>query len=102
MAFPIERNLQKLQDREIIGTQCDAAVDCWFTAGGKTMPRLCKLKGPQEEIITIQNISVMKEEQKFYAGIHAKKHWCKAEHNGVMMQFYLVFYPEECRWKIVI
>jgi len=100
--FPVQRNLERLQDRQITGNQYDAAVDCWFTADGKTMPRFCKLKGTEEEIITIRDIRILKEEQKFYAGIHAKKHWCETEHNGGLMRFCLVFYPEDGVWKIVM
>ncbi|MGL6199824.1 MAG: hypothetical protein ACRC3H_12920 [Lachnospiraceae bacterium] len=50
MAFPVERNTQRLQEREIPGTQLNAAVDCWFTAEGKTMPRFCKIEGTEGEL----------------------------------------------------
>ncbi|MGL6198239.1 MAG: hypothetical protein ACRC3H_04815 [Lachnospiraceae bacterium] len=51
------------------------------------MPRFCKIKVTEEELITIRNIRILKEEQKLYAGIPAKKHWCEVEHNGVYAVF---------------
>ena len=102
MGFPVERYSEKLHDRQIPGTQLNAAVDCWFTSEGKTIPRFCKIEGTEGELITIRNIRILKEEQKIYAGIPSKKHWCEAEHNRVMMRFFLVFYSEDCVWKIVI
>lgn len=84
MSFPVEGNSKKLKGSEI----SKAAVDCWFTTEGKTMPRFSKLKGAEEELITIRNIRILKEEQKLYAGIPAKKHWYEAEHNGVLMLFF--------------
>jgi len=102
MAFPTGSNIQKLQDRAIDGVQHDAAVDCWFTATGETIPRLVKVKGAEEEIITIKDIQTFKVEQKFYGGTHCRKHWCRAEMNGIVKEFLLLFYVDECKWRIVI
>lgn len=101
MSFPAEHYIEKMQERAIIGTQKDAAVNCSFTANGRTIPRICRIEGEEGEIITIDNIRIIKVEHKLYAGIPATKHWCEAEHNGIMKQFYLVFYPNDSKWKLI-
>jgi len=104
MAFPIEHNIEQLQEREISGVRIDAAVDCWYTSKGKSIPHLVKIKNDDGEIIEINSIKILKKEQKFYAGIRSRKFWCRSVDNGVTKDFYLLHFPDEGdgTWKLIM
>lgn len=102
MAFATESNIERLQEKELIGCQKDAAVDCWFTSTGKSIPRLVKIQDDTGALLTIGNIRILKTEQKFYAGILARRYWCRAAAGDVEKAFVLVFYPEANKWKMII
>ena len=102
MSFAIKRNIEKLQEKSLSGTQREAAVDCWFTATGRGMPRLVKMKDDAGALLTLENIRVLKTEQKFYGGILARKCWCETVADDYKIEFILLFYPEENRWKVML
>ena len=51
MAFGIGINTEHTEQEPLSGTYHEVAVQCWFTATGKSLPLMLKVKGEDEEII---------------------------------------------------
>lgn len=102
MAFGIGTNTEVLDCGEIAENLEEVAVKCWFTSTGKAMPLMMKIKTNEEEIITIDDIHVIKSDKQWYAGIYNIKYYCEAMVQGRMLGFILYFCPEECAWKLQI
>ena len=102
MAFGIGVNTEHREQKPLLGTYHEAAVQCWFTAGGKTMPLMLKVRGEDGEIVQISHIQVLTAEKQWYAGILNWKYCCRAEILGRQVDFVLLFCPEECAWKLVV
>ena len=56
MAFGIGINTEHTEQEPLSGTYHEVAVQCWFTATGKSLPLMLKVKGEDEEIIQINHI----------------------------------------------
>ena len=91
MAFGIGINTEHTEQEPLSGTYHEVAVQCWFTATGKS-----------EEIIQINHIQVLTVEKQWYAGILNWKYRCQAVLLGKQINFVLLFCPEDCAWKLVV
>lgn len=83
------------------GVQRQIACDCWFTSGGKTIPRLIKVMDEDGTLQTIPVTQVLASEQKNYAGIHTVEHICRIPIGEREETVKLIFVNESCCWKIV-
>lgn len=79
-----------------------AAVGCWFTSKGESMPLMMKVETEQREIVAVKDIQLLTSEKQWYAGIMTVKYRCRAVLNGMQKEFILLFRPDECTWKIVL
>lgn len=102
MAFGIGTNTEPTEQEPLSGVYHDVAVQCWFTANGKSQPLMLKVKGADEEIIQISHIQVLTIEKQCYAGILNWKYRCRAELLGKRIDFVLLFCPEDTTWKMVV
>lgn len=102
MAFGIGINTEHTEQETLSGTYHEVAVQCWFTATGKSLPLMLKVKGEDEEIIQINHIQVLTVEKQWYAGIVNWKYRCQAVLLGKQINFVLLFCPEDCAWKLVV
>jgi len=102
MAFPVEHNIEVTKERAIKGRLRDAAVDCWFTSTGRSIPHLIKFENEEGQICTLNNIRVLKSEQKMYAGILTHKYVCQTVNNDTEKEFTLAYYPDESKWKLFL
>ena len=91
MAFGIGINTEHTEQEPLSGTYHEVAVQCWFTATGKSLPLMLKVKGEDEEIIQINHIQVLTVEKQWYAVLLGKQ-----------INFVLLFCPEDCAWKLVV
>ncbi len=82
--------------------QQEVAVDCWFTSAGRMMPLRMKCR-EAERILTVEPITVIKEEESRFAGILVHIFYCKASLNGQSeKEFQLLFYVEQCKWRAAV
>lgn len=102
MAFGIGVNTEQTDQEAVKGVFREAAVKCWFTASGRSMPLMLKVETEDGEITEIDHIQVLTAERQRYAGILNWKYCCQAEVGGQMREFILLFCPEECAWKVVV
>lgn len=104
MAFGAEHMLPRteaLPAGRVRGGMREAAVECWFTAGGRAMPLMMKVQDDEQRIWKISDIRVVRREKRSYAGIPAWEYRCRAPAGEREEEFLLLFYPEECRWKVL-
>ena len=101
MAFGIGINTEHTKSNKPTGTYMDVAVKCWFTATGKSMPLMMKVK-IEDDIVAVENIHVLSSEKQYFAGILNFKYRCRALVWERMMEFVLLFSPEDCAWMLVI
>ena len=87
MAFGIGINTEHTEQEPLSGTYHEVAVQCWFTATGKSLPLMLKVKGEDEEIIQINHIQVLTVEKQWYAGILNWKYRCQAVLLGKQINF---------------
>lgn len=102
MGFGIGIHPESLEAGQNKGTLIEAAVQCWFTATGRAMPLMAKIKNKEEEILKIAPIHIMKTEKKRYAGILTWEYRCRTEMDGREYFFVLQFWPEDCKWTLKI
>lgn len=102
MGFAIETQEAKRQERAVRGHYQKVAVGCWFTSTGRSIPQ--KLKFEDEEGIrhVVDNIQVIKSDQKHYAGILAQRYDCRAVIHGISREFILLYHPGENTWDMVL
>lgn len=101
-AFGIGTNTEHTEQKELSDIYHDAAVQCWFTSTGKSIPLMVKVQGEDEELVKINHIQVLSVDKQWYAGILNWKYRCRAELLGKRLDFILLFCPEECSWKLVV
>ena len=102
MAFGAAVYTEHPQERAPSGAYRDAAVKCWFTASGRSMPLMLKVKDDRGEIIQIGPIQVITCEKQNFAGISAWRYECQASLEGRRIAFTLLFFPERCCWQVVM
>lgn len=100
MAFGIGTNTEKPDSGKIKGVQEDIACDCWFSSTGKAIPRFIKYQDKDGVIHSIYDIQVITAEDKHFCGIKSREYKCRAQKDGYEYFFRLIFWQEECRWKL--
>lgn len=101
MAFGIGINHSQTEAGPLCRKQQRVAVACWFTSQGRAMPLWMKYQDSTGRCHRIDDIFVMQEDEKHYAGILTREYRCRAELEGLQIQFTLCFFPETCEWKLV-
>ena len=101
MAFRLGDIAEKKQDSVLTGIQREVACDCWFTSGGKTMPRMIKLMDEQGVVQTVREIHLLFSEEKMYSGIRTVEHICSIVINDRKEMVKLIYTKENCQWSIV-
>ena len=100
MAFGIGTNTRVADAGMLRARQEEIAVDCWFTSTGVMHLRRMKVRN-EDEIIQIDNIRVLLEEEKRYAGVLVREFRCSAVIEDREQCFTVIFYPEQCIWKLL-
>lgn len=100
MAFGIGTNTELPNSGTFRGKLKEAACSCWFTSTGSATPRMLKYVDEDGVIRTLQNITVLQEEQKYYNGIPTREYRCETEIEGISYSFLLLFRPENCTWSL--
>lgn len=101
MGFAIGTQKEKLEEKEINGHYQKVAVGCWFTAKGRVIPKMLKYEDKDGLRHTLNDIHVLRSEQKHYAGIFMQKYDCCVVTNGQMRNFLLLYHPGENTWDMV-
>jgi hypothetical protein len=100
-AFGIGTNTEKTENKRSEKRLQPAAVKCWFTAKGKASPLMLKIQ-EGDELLEIRPIQVLTVDREFYAGIPILRYCCQAPVGNRMVEFTLLFYPEDQTWKLEI
>ena len=101
-AFGIGTNMESFDSGAIRGRQIQIACKTWFTSNGSVKPLSFKFEGDDGMIQTVGAVSVSYSEDKNYSGILSREYGCRAVIGGLMHEFKLVFFPEECRWIMIL
>lgn len=102
MGFMVGTQSEKLQEKTVNGHLKKVAVDCWFTSEGRTMPRFVKYEDEDGCRQILNDIEVIKSNQKLYAGITVQRYDCRAIDAGKVKEFVLLFHPGKNTWDMVI
>ena len=102
MLYAMDTGKEKTHERAIEGKYLKAAVECWFTSSGRTIPQRLKYEDDDGILHTLDKIRLIRMEQKHYAGVYLKRYDCCAMVEERMQGFTLVFNPESGVWKIVM
>ena len=102
MGFSLEPQKEILQEKAVRGRYCKVAVGCWFTAGGKAIPQMLKYEDEEGCLHRIDSIQVFSSDQKHYSGILMQRYDCRAEVEGTLREFSLLYHPGENTWDMVI
>lgn len=78
------------------------ACKSWCTKDGVMMPLSFKFEGEDGGLHYVSDISTNCTEEKNYSGIPSREFMCRAVIGGLMQEFKLIFYPEECKWVMVV
>lgn len=79
----------------------EAAVKCWFTSKGNPMPLMLKTMS-DNEVIAVNHIEVLSADSRKEFGTVNWFFRCQAPIHGRMLEFFLMFYSKECKWKIFV
>lgn len=101
MGMGIGINVQEKEGGEIIGKQEDVGVLTWFTATGKVIPKLLKVRMEDGQIYAIENIKVIGRDHTHYCGLTANTFNCSAMLGARCYYFRLIYYLRNQEWKIV-
>lgn len=72
------------------------ACDCWFTAGGRMIPRFFKVREDDETYqITVQ--SILKQEEQYHVGIPVTIYTCLVNESRMIR---LHYFHETHIWKL--
>ena len=100
MAFGIGINSQQADAGAVKGSQRKIACDCWFTATGKIIPRMLKIRDEDGEIRVIKQIVVHSQEAKNYCGIPSVEFDCTLPVLEHEIPARLIYYQTENRWVL--
>ncbi|HIS32080.1 MAG TPA: hypothetical protein IAB44_11120 [Candidatus Limivivens intestinipullorum] len=102
MSFLLEGQEERLQERRVAGKYRKAAVSCWFTSKGRSIPQLVKYEDEEGRIRCIRQIRLLKAEEKYFAGIRMKRYDCCSQEDGIRRNFILLYHVEEGTWDLVL
>lgn len=101
MAFGEQFYLDRKEWGEIRGIKQKVAVGCWFTSTGRMMPKMLKYQDAGGRIRCLEEIEILKTEEKYYAGSLVRRYDCLTRKDGREYEFMLLFYPEACFWRMI-
>lgn len=101
MGFRLGDITEKTEAGALRGTRLQVACDCWFTSGGRTIPRLIKLMDEEGVLHMIPVVQLLSSEQKNYSGIHTVEHICRIPVGDREETVRLIFTNENCQWALV-
>lgn len=101
MGFTLGEIRERTQAGPLRGIHREIACDCWFTSGGKTIPRLIKVMDEEGCLQTIPIHRVLSSEKKNYSGIRTIEHICQIPVGEREETVKLVFTSENCKWAII-
>jgi hypothetical protein len=93
---------ETLQEHAVRGVYHKVAVGCWFTASDRAIPQMIKYETEDGEIRTLHNIQIVRTERKHYAGILSQKYVCRANVEGRIWEFILLYHMESNHWDLII
>ena len=102
MGFALESQEEKLHERAVRGRYHKVAVLCWFTSTGKAMPKAVKYEDEENCLQMINQIQILKTDEKHYAGILRQRYDCRAVIDDRIQQFTLLYHPGENTWDMMI
>lgn len=100
--FGIGTNENGIDSGTLRGHIYAVACKTWFTASGSAKPLSFKFQGDDGQIQTVENLTIRYTEDKNYSGIPSKEYGCEAIIGGLRHSFKLIFYPENCKWEMVV
>lgn len=101
-SFGIGINTKNIDSVEVKGKIYHVACKVWFTSTCSLRPLSLKFEGDDGIIQGITNINIMSVEDKKYSGIPSKEYQCTAIIGGLLHEFKLIFYIDDCKWIMVI
>lgn len=101
MGFSIETVKERPQEHAVKGCYRKAAVGCWFTSNGKSIPMLVKFEDEDGVRHMLKDIHIKKTEQKYYAGVLSRRYDCSTVIDGRNRNFTLLYHPETGIWDMV-
>ena len=102
MAFETSIEVHKVNSGVIRGIRKDVACMSWFPQGKDPFPISFKFKDDNDEIQTVRNIRIISIEDKAYDGIPSKEYQCMAIVGGLLHEFKMIFFLENCQWQLII
>ena len=102
MGFAIGAQEEKRQEHAVRGHYQKVAVGCWFTSTGRAIPQKLKFEDEEGFRHMVDEIQVIKSDQKHYAGILAQRYDCRAVIYGMYRDFTLLYHPGENTWDMVM
>lgn len=102
MGFVVEARKEVGQEAAIRGHYKKVAVGCWFTSTGRGIPQIVKYEDEEGCIRTLNNIQVLKTDQKNYAGIRTQRFDCSVVVDDCEQLFILLYHAESNLWDLVL
>lgn len=94
--------MEKPREWTVQGRYHKVAVLCWFTSTGKAMPKIVKYEDENQCRHMLDQICVLKTDEKRYTGFVVQRYSCSAVINNRIQQFTLLYHPGENIWDMVI
>lgn len=78
------------------------AVDCWFTAAGRTIPRMIKYQDDAGCIHLIKELQVHQSQRRRSGGLLVQRYDCSVVQEGIRRDFVLWYHPGENTWDMAL
>ncbi len=101
MGFQLGSIIEQTEHGVLHGIQREIACECWFTSGGKSIPKIIKVMDEEGFLYTIRDIELLATEEKNYCGIQTVEHLCRIRLRGRSGIVKLIYTKENCRWTIL-
>lgn len=104
MGFSFGEITEKTEHGLLKGTRYEIACECYYTAGGKSIPRWFKIRTPGEdgEIRIIRHVELICSEPKNYCGIETVEHICRILIEEKELLVKLIYTKESCKWALIV
>ena len=102
MGTSLKLQEDELYERVTQGRYHKVAVLCWFTSTGKAMPKAVKFEDEEKCLQMINQIEILRTDEKHYSGILRQRYDCSAVINERIQRFTLLYHPGENTWDMVI
>ena len=95
MGFSLEQQNEILQEKTVIGQYHKVA------ASGRSIPKIVKYEETDGSLRTLNDIHIIKSEQKYYSGVLSRKYVCRSIVDWIETEFILFYHPESGIWHMV-